>query len=177
MDDWSDYHEDVCFLNVLVREILLCDALVKLGASAEIQPLLAYPALNIPVAAVDKPGDASDKSPVPAADVEDAMVSILPDPSLTEFADSLPLDPVALYEVLREYFPSDDTDGYINSDYLRKELIENPSDLPYILGNAPQESVMGHGSLERDEWYPIDTVDHFGVMNEARDIALMFACI
>eukprot|EP00171_Calliarthron_tuberculosum_P004106 IDg4106t1 len=57
------------------------------------------------------------------------MVSSPLDPSLTDVPDSLPLDLVALDEVLREFYPYDNAVGYINADGTSEELNENPSDL------------------------------------------------
>eukprot|EP00171_Calliarthron_tuberculosum_P003528 IDg3528t1 len=46
------------------------------GTGAEIQTLLVYLTLNIPIAAADKPVDAIEKSPILAADV--ALVGGVP---------------------------------------------------------------------------------------------------
>eukprot|EP00171_Calliarthron_tuberculosum_P013547 IDg13547t1 len=57
------------FLNELARDVPPWDVPVKPGAGAEIQPHLPYHTLNIPVAASNQPVDASDRSPVLAAEV------------------------------------------------------------------------------------------------------------
>eukprot|EP00171_Calliarthron_tuberculosum_P017050 IDg17050t1 len=73
------------------------------------------------------------------------MVSSPPDPSSVA-PYSLPLDPVALDEVLRECFPNDDAVEYINADDTSEELNENTSDLLFALGSAQEESVMVRGA-------------------------------
>eukprot|EP00171_Calliarthron_tuberculosum_P009391 IDg9391t1 len=148
-DDWETYHDDVCFLNVLARDTLPWDVPVKPGAGADIQPLLAYPILNIPAAAADKPVNASERTPVPAADVatvggvSSTRLVVAVSPTAVVY---LQLDPVALDEVLRECFPNDDAVGYINADDTSEELNEITSDFPFALGNAQEESVMVRGA-------------------------------